>query len=89
MREACKETRTSDHSQEKKKLPEILLKEEQMLNILEKDFKSTLKYAQKYKSNHGQKKRGMVWGGRRVQDGENMYTCGGFILIFCKTNTVM
>ena len=49
MREACKETRTSDHSQEKKKLPEILLKEEQMLNILEKDFKSTLKYAQKYK----------------------------------------
>ena len=26
--------------------------------------------------------RGMVWGGRRVQDGEHMYTCGGFILIF-------
>ena len=22
--------------------------------------------------------RGIVWGGRRVQDGENMYTCGGF-----------
>ena len=21
--------------------------------------------------------RGMVWGGRRVQDGEHMYTCGG------------
>lgn len=54
MREACKETRTSDHSQEKKKLPEILLKEEQILNLLEKDFKSTLKYAQKYKHNHGQ-----------------------------------
>ena len=67
MREACKETRTSDHSQEKKKLPEILLKEEQMLNVLEKDFKSTFKYAQKYKSNHGQKKRGMVWGGRREE----------------------
>ena len=28
-------------------------------------------------------------GGRRVQDGEYMYTCGGFILIFGKTNTVM
>ena len=54
MREACKETRTSDHSQEKKKLPEILLKEEQILNLLEKDFKSTLKYAQKYKHNHCQ-----------------------------------
>ena len=23
-------------------------------------------------------------GGRRVQDGEHMYTCGGFILIFEK-----
>ena len=28
-------------------------------------------------------------GGRRVQDGEHMYTCGGFILIFAKTNTIM
>ena len=28
-------------------------------------------------------------GGRRVQDGEYMYTCGGFILIFGKTNTIM
>ena len=28
-------------------------------------------------------------GGRRVQVGEHMYTCGGFILIFGKTNTVM
>ena len=28
-------------------------------------------------------------GGRRDQDGEHMYTCGGFILIFGKTNTVM
>ena len=26
-------------------------------------------------------------GGRRVQDGEHMYTCGGFILIHGKTNT--
>ena len=34
--------------------------------------------------------RGMVrgeGGGRTVQDGEHMYTCGGFILIFGKTNT--
>ena len=28
-------------------------------------------------------------GGRRVQDGEHMYPCGGFILIFGKTNTIM
>ena len=27
-------------------------------------------------------------GGRRVQDGEHMYTCGRFILIFGKTNTI-
>ena len=27
-------------------------------------------------------------GGRRVQDGEHMYTCGGFISIFGKTNTI-
>ena len=28
-------------------------------------------------------------GGRRVQGGEHMCTCGGFILIFGKTNTIM
>ena len=28
-------------------------------------------------------------GGRRVQDREHMYTCGVFILIFGKTNTIM
>ena len=28
-------------------------------------------------------------GGRRVQDGEHMCTCGRFILIFGKSNTVM
>ena len=28
-------------------------------------------------------------GGRRVQDGEHVYACGGFILIFGKTNTIM
>ena len=38
--------------------------------------------------------RGMVWGreeggGRRFRDGEHMYTSGGFILIFGKTNTIM
>jgi len=27
--------------------------------------------------------------GRRVQDGEHMHTCGGFILILGKTNTIM
>ena len=34
-----------------------------------------------------------VWngegGGRRVQDGEHMYTSGGFILIYGKTNTIL
>ena len=28
-------------------------------------------------------------GGRRVQDGECGYTCGGFISIFGKTNTIL
>jgi len=28
-------------------------------------------------------------GGRRVQHGEHMYTCDGFILIFGKTNIIM
>ena len=28
-------------------------------------------------------------GGRRDQDGEHVYTCGGFILIFGKTNTIL
>ena len=33
--------------------------------------------------------RGMVWGGRGVQDGENVYTCGGFMLMYGKTNTIL
>ena len=28
-------------------------------------------------------------GGGRVQDGEHMYTCGRFILIYGKTNTIL
>ena len=28
-------------------------------------------------------------GGRRVQEGEHMYICGGFILIYGKTNTIL
>ena len=28
-------------------------------------------------------------GGRRVQDGERGYTCGGFVSIFGKTNTIL
>ena len=27
--------------------------------------------------------------GRRVQDGEHVYTCGGFMLIYRKTNTIL
>ena len=35
--------------------------------------------------------RGRVWGGRRekVDDGEHRYTCGRFISIFGKTNTIL
>ena len=28
-------------------------------------------------------------GGRRVQDGEHMYACGGFISMYGKTNTIL
>ena len=28
-------------------------------------------------------------GGRKVQDGEHVYTCGGFMLIYGKTNTIL
>ena len=28
-------------------------------------------------------------GGRRVQDGERGYTCGGFVSMFGKTNTIL
>ena len=28
-------------------------------------------------------------GGRRVQDGEHVYTCGGFMLIYSKMNTIL
>ena len=28
-------------------------------------------------------------GGRGVQDGELMYTCGGFMLMYGKTNTIL
>ena len=27
-------------------------------------------------------------GGRKVQDGEHVYTCGGFMLIYGNTNTI-
>ena len=34
--------------------------------------------------------RGMVQGGgRRAQDGDHMYTFGGFMLIYGKTNTIL
>ena len=28
-------------------------------------------------------------GGREVQDGEHMYTCGGFMLMYGKPNTIL
>ena len=33
--------------------------------------------------------RGMVRGGRGVQDGEHVYTFGGFMLMYGKTNIVI
>ena len=36
--------------------------------------------------------RGMVWGGKwegGIQDGEHVYTCGGFMLMYGKTNTIL
>ena len=30
-----------------------------------------------------------VGSGRGVQDGEHMYTCGGFMLMYGKTNTIL
>ena len=35
--------------------------------------------------------RGMIQGGggKRVQDGEHVYTCGGFMLIYGKTNKIL
>ena len=33
--------------------------------------------------------RGVVCGGRRVQNGEHMYTWGRFILMYGKTNTIL
>ena len=38
---------------------------------------------------HWDDPEGWYGGGRRVQDGEHMYTCGGFILIYGKTNTIL
>ena len=34
---------------------------------------------------------GMVWGGRREEGSgwEHVYTCGGFMLIYGKTNTIL
>ena len=40
---------------------------------------------------HWDHPEGWYWegGGRRVQDGEHMYACGGFISIYGRTNTIL
>ena len=40
---------------------------------------------------HWDNSEGWYWegGGRRVQDGEHVCTCGGFMLIYSKTNTIL
>ena len=47
----------------------------------EEDLKSLLRKVKEERYGEG--------GGRRVQGEAHMYTCGGFILIFCKTNKIM
>ena len=40
---------------------------------------------------HWDDPEGRYWerGGRRVQDGEQVYICGGFVLMYGKTNTIL
>ena len=40
---------------------------------------------------HWDDPEGWYWeeGGRRFQDGEHVYTCGGFMLIYGKANTIL
>ena len=57
--------------------------EEELKNLLMKVKEETEKVGLKLNIQNGE------GGGRRVQGGEHMYTCGGFILIFGKTNTIM
>ena len=69
-------------------------------NSIEKYIISCLKRVASPGSMHGTGCLGLVhWdnqeggygerGGRSVQDGEHRYTCGGFILIFGETNTIL
>ena len=53
--------------------------------------KSTCKSGFKRTQTHGDDPEGGYGegGGRRVQDGEHGYTCGGFISMFGKTNTIL
>ena len=59
--------------------------------INEKEMKETMVKINKPKSWFFEKtnKIDKREGGRRVQEGEHMYTCSGFILIFGKTNTIL
>ena len=49
-------------------------------------FTKTLLKA-RFQNTSGSKECSLKW--PTIQDGEHMYTCGGFILIFGKSNTVM
>ena len=57
--------------------------EEELKRLLMKVKEETEKVGLKLNIQNGE------GGGRRVQGGEHMYTCGRFILIFGKTNTLM
>ena len=70
-----------------------------MLNSNEKEKFKPDNHRNEYKRYNTEQKKLEHWddpeggygegGGKRVQDGEHRYTCGGFISIFVKTNTIL
>ena len=57
-------------------------------NIVQEAMIKTIPKKQKY---HWDDPEGWYreGGGRGVQDGEHVYTCGGFVLMYGKTNTIL
>ena len=49
----------------------------------------TMNNKQKHSTKQDYKNKSREGGGRRVQDGEHGYTCGGFISMLGKTNTIL
>ena len=70
------ETHITDQGQKETKKVLVMV---QILPTL-KDFSDPLGH---------QKTDPVVGGGRGVRDGEHGYTCGGFMLMYGKTNTIL